>query len=72
MGWSGLFAGAWAGLSVLAVSPLKAAVVCTGPGYPPGCVEVEPVGVDAPRGGAECRWPGEPPGVSLRREGLRA
>ena len=37
----GLLAGAVAGFSVLAAGPLHAAVVCTGPGYPPGCVEVE-------------------------------
>ena len=41
MGRSGLLAGAVAGFSVLAAGPLHAAVVCTGPGYPPGCVEVE-------------------------------
>ena len=47
----GLLAGAVAGFSVLAAGPLHAAVVCTGPGYPPGCVEVEaaPVRVYAGR-----------------------
>lgn len=37
----GLLAGAVAGFSVLAAGPLHAAVVCTGPGYPLCCVEVE-------------------------------
>ncbi len=27
--------------SVVIAGPLQAAVVCTGPGYPPGCVAVE-------------------------------
>ncbi|MEN9859914.1 MAG: hypothetical protein RLZZ515_396 [Cyanobacteriota bacterium] len=27
--------------AALAAGPLQAAVVCTGPGYPPGCVEVD-------------------------------
>lgn len=70
MGWSGFFTGAWAGLSVLAVSPLKAAVVCTGPGYPPGCVEVEPVGVDARPGGPVVN-PSPGVGYGARGAGLR-
>lgn len=32
-----------AGVGLFAAGPLQAAVVCNGPGYPPGCVEVEAV-----------------------------
>jgi hypothetical protein len=32
---------ALAGSGLLAAGPVQAAVVCTGPGYPPGCVVVE-------------------------------
>ncbi len=41
MNRNGLFAGVVAGFAALAGGQLHAAVVCTGPGYPPGCVEVE-------------------------------
>ncbi|MEY3545611.1 MAG: hypothetical protein RLZZ247_1768, partial [Cyanobacteriota bacterium] len=27
-----------AGVGLFAAAPVQAAVVCTGPGYPPGCV----------------------------------
>ena len=61
MGRHGLLAGAVAGFSVLAAGPLHAAVVCTGPGYPPVCVEVEaaPVRVYA-RPVATPGGPGDP------------
>ncbi|MGA0040964.1 MAG: hypothetical protein ACO3NZ_14055, partial [Pirellulales bacterium] len=36
-----LFSSAAITASLVLAGPLQAAVVCTGPGYPPGCVEVE-------------------------------
>jgi hypothetical protein len=60
-----------AAAATLAAGPLQAAVVCTGPGYPPGCVAVEatPARVVTPGGPVVNPSPGV--GYGARGAGLR-
>ena len=63
------FIRAAAGIGFFAAGPLQAAVVCTGPGYSPGCVQVEAVPVRAPGGPVVNPTPGVgygAPGVGVR------
>ena len=58
-----------AGVGLFAAGPLHAAVVCTGPGYPPGCVVVEPAPVRVYGGPVVNPTPGVgygAPGVGVR------